>query len=204
MLQDYDFKVEIIRSERKTTTITVKGEVVYVRTNLKVNDLEVKRIIEKNIKWIKSKIKPIDDRFLFLGRKYTLEKIVSSDYGYQILEDMIILSGGKEADFLDLEDLILVEHQDILKEIIVKCVNNFPKKPNNVQIKRLKRSFGICHRNGNISIGLHCLKYSREFMEMVVYHELAHLYQMNHSAKFYEILSEYVKDHKTIKKQARL
>jgi len=205
MLKDYDFKVKIIRSNRRTTALHVVGDIVLVKTNLVTTDKIINELLEKHSTWIKKRIK-INDKeelFLLLGREYEIKKIASDKYGYKFTDDTLVCYVSNEEDLMNIYDEIYCANQEILKEIIKSCVDNFMVKPKEIHIKRLRRAFGICHSNRKISINLYVLKYSRQFIEMVVYHELCHLLEMNHSEKFYEMLRQYSPNYKRIKKEAR-
>ncbi len=203
MLKNFNYPINIVRTKRKTTALQVKDGEVFVRTNNYVSEEQIKQIIIDHEKWIKKKISRPNDKFSLLGKLYKIEKHFSSKKSYQLTSDSLLLYGKTARDFSSLIDKVYSDHLDILNSIINECVNTFPKKPQSVEIKRLKRSFGICRRGGYISISLYVLKYSPAFIKMVVYHELCHLYEMNHSRSFYHLLEQYVPNHRLIKKEAK-
>jgi len=195
----------IIRSERKTTRLEIKDRRVVVRTGMAVSDDDIEEILNKYQKWIEDRMTLIDDdRFSLLGKKYQVETVIGERYGYKFSADKLICYLNEKEQLADLFDDIYIDRQDILLKIIDDCVKSFPEKPKGIQIKRLKRAYGNCHRNKKISISLRVLKYSRDFIKMVVYHELCHLVRMDHSKEFYSLLERFCPDHRRLRKEPRI
>ena len=199
------YKPEIIRSIRKTTRLEVRDNRVIVRTGIGVSDDKIAEILDQHQKWIDTKLSLFDeDGFFLLGKKYRVEKVVGERFGYKFSGERLICYLNNENQTDDLFDRIYVDNQDVLLKIIDDCVKRFPEKPKGIQIKRLKRAYGNCHRNRKISISLKVLKYSREFIRMVVYHELCHLVRMDHSREFYQLLERFCPDHRRLRKEPRI
>jgi len=136
--------------------------------------------------------------YLF-GQPYHKQLITSKTNSYQLMDDKILLM-VKSADQQPLVLKKLYEDQrQYLESLIQACVAQFPKQPKSVTIKHLSRTLGICHRDGSISIGWQVVRYPSAFIKMVIFHELCHLVHMNHSPAFYDLLSEYVANYKTLK-----
>ncbi len=204
MLKDYDFKVKLIRSSRQTTVLQVVGDTVLVRTNYATSDQRVNELLAKHRSWIRKKLKqPRDEEiFLLLGKEYQIIKQASDKFGYRFTDDSLICYVSDEKDLLLIYDEIYLSKQERLKSIIAACLAVFPYQPKEIRIKRLKRTFGICHANKKVSINLYVLKYSEPFIRMIIFHELCHLVEMNHSLAFYDLLKEYVPNYKQLRKEA--
>ncbi len=69
-----------------------------------------------------------------------------------------------------------------------------------ITITGAKTRFGSCSSKGNISYSFRLMTYPEEAIDYVVVHELAHLTEMNHSKKFYEIIENVLPDYKERKK----
>lgn len=78
------------------------------------------------------------------------------------------------------------------KEIISK--HNFPVTQ--LKISKAKRAWGRCSSKGIVSLSCYLMLVSTELRESVIYHEMAHLYHMNHSSQFYELLLQWMPDYK--------
>ena len=69
-----------------------------------------------------------------------------------------------------------------------------------ITITSAKKRFGSCSSVGNISYSYRLMLYPEAAREYVVVHELAHLVEMNHSKKFYEVIAKILPDYKYRKK----
>lgn len=200
MLKSYkDYPVIIKITKRKSTAISVENGSIVVRTNAYNKDINIVKLLDKHQKWLAKQMQKVDG-FYLLGKSYTLVYQQANTNSYQIVEDQIfIYINDKNAGALVI-DMIYIDYQELLKQRIKHCVDNFELTPSGIVIKRLKRAFGICHKSGKISFNLYLTKYSIAFIDMVIYHELCHLVEMNHSKRFYSLLENYVPDYKIIKK----
>lgn len=65
-----------------------------------------------------------------------------------------------------------------------------------VRIKNNSSNWGSCSSNGNINISVRTLFAPSEVRDYVYIHELAHLKELNHSARFWKIVSGIMPDYK--------
>jgi len=64
-----------------------------------------------------------------------------------------------------------------------------------------KQRWGSCSVSGNIRLNWRLIYLPLSLIDYVIAHELAHLHQMNHSKRFWEIVSQVYPDYKTARKQ---
>ena len=57
-----------------------------------------------------------------------------------------------------------------------------------LKLRRMKRTWGNCSSKGVIKLNTHLVKAGLPVIDSVIAHELCHLEEMNHSAKFYALL----------------
>ena len=69
-----------------------------------------------------------------------------------------------------------------------------------VTITGAKTRFGSCSSKGNIAFSFRLMRYPDEAIDYVVVHELAHLKEMNHSKRFYQIIEKVLPDYKQRKR----
>ena len=69
-----------------------------------------------------------------------------------------------------------------------------------ITITSAQKRFGSCSSQGNISYSYRLMLYPEAAREYVVVHELAHLKQMNHSKRFYDIIASVLPDYKNRKR----
>lgn len=73
-----------------------------------------------------------------------------------------------------------------------------------IKLKKLKSRWGSCNSKKVITLNTNLLKLTKEQIDYVLVHELAHLLEMNHSKRFYEIIQKYIPNYKIIQKELRL
>ena len=65
-----------------------------------------------------------------------------------------------------------------------------------ITITGAKTRFGSCSSKGNLSFSYLLMLYPDDAIDYVVVHELSHLLEMNHSARFYKIIESVLPDYK--------
>ncbi|MEZ5001492.1 MAG: M48 family metallopeptidase [Chitinophagales bacterium] len=83
---------------------------------------------------------------------------------------------------------------NLVSRINDKTIN---KSLNSVQLKYLNSRWGSCSVKGNINISLRLLLAPIDVIEYVILHELCHLQEMNHSVKFWSLVSQFMPNYKS-------
>lgn len=80
-----------------------------------------------------------------------------------------------------------------VREINGQC---FHKEINSVNLKYNRSNWGSCSSAKNINLSTRLLFAPSDVRDYVIIHELAHLYEMNHSDKFWNIVQQVMPDYK--------
>lgn len=75
------------------------------------------------------------------------------------------------------------------------------KKPNRIFIRYSSSRWGSCSSLGNISINGYLISLPDEYFEYVLLHELTHLYYLNHSNDFWNMMSSRIVNWKHLRKE---
>lgn len=92
----------------------------------------------------------------------------------------------------------------IVMPLVKKYAATMGKEPSVVKFTDAKKRFGSCNSNGTICFSRYLAMYPTQAIEYVVVHELAHLFEMNHSAKFYAIIEKHLPDWRERKKLLKI
>jgi predicted metal-dependent hydrolase len=65
-------------------------------------------------------------------------------------------------------------------------------RPRAIGVSYGKQRLGRCDTRGEILLSYRLMYYPAELVDLVIYHELAHLTEMNHGPRFYALLDSYV------------
>lgn len=74
---------------------------------------------------------------------------------------------------------------------------------NSVKIKPLKRRWGSCDNNANITLNLYLVQLAPELIDYVLIHELVHTKNPHHQASFWQAMDSHLPDVNQLKKRAR-
>jgi hypothetical protein len=74
---------------------------------------------------------------------------------------------------------------------------------NRVLVKNQKTRWGSCSEKNNINLNVNLIQLSEELIDYVIFHELVHTKIKDHSNLFWEELSKFVKDPKSLDKKLR-
>lgn len=80
----------------------------------------------------------------------------------------------------------------VLTPLVEAEANRLGLKPSGIEISRGHVVLGHCSQRGVIAISCACLFLPRDLRRYIVCHELAHLTEMNHSARFHSLCDRYL------------
>ena len=63
----------------------------------------------------------------------------------------------------------------------------------------MRRQWGSCSPTGTLLLNLHLVKAPARCIDYVLFHELCHLREHNHSKAFYTLLERFLPDWETVK-----
>jgi len=160
-------KYEVKFSDRKTLSLSVKEERLIVRAPRGTSYEMIEKAVREHLGWIEKNMEKQRIR-----RENTPE-----------------LTPKKISELRKLAKLILTQKTEKYAEIM-------GLKYGRITITGAKTRFGSCSSNGNIAFSYRLMMYPEEAIDYVVVHELSHLVEMNHSARFYSIVASVLPDYK--------
>jgi predicted metal-dependent hydrolase len=155
----------VIRSKRKTVSIEVRPEGVFVRAPKRCSDDEIRRIVEEKSGWIRKKLSELEAR-------------AKAAEGAGPFSDEEIGELYKKA-------------RAYLPERVGHYASLIGVRPGRITIRCQKTRWGSCSAKGNLNFNCLLMLCPPEVIDSVVVHELCHLKEMNHSARFYGLVRGY-------------
>ena len=212
--------VKIIKKDIKNITLKVKPTCVEVLTvPLRTDDKHIEHILKKRNDWINKKIdffqlnNKIENKeyvsgesFKYLGKNYRLKVIESKEEEVKLLRGYIQIFIKNKMDFKRKEKLLNDWYTKRAENYFEKIVENYlhivKKEVKNIRIRQMKTRWGSCNPlKSYINLNSELIKKSKESIEYVIFHELAHLIYDNHSREFYNYLNTYMPDWKKRKEK---
>lgn len=197
-----DKSYDIVVLKKRTTKnlyIKVKDDLkIYITCNTFTSDREIKRIVNNNRKSIERMLDRaimLDEKkqdFYFLGKKYDI--VYTNIDEVSLGENKIFLSKN-----IDLDKWLKKQALKIFSEHLENCYENFTRSiPHpSLRIRKMKTRWGVCNtKTYVITLNLELITKDINCLDYVIYHELSHLVEANHSKRFWTVVEENFKDYK--------
>ncbi len=197
---------EIIRSDRRTLSVSVDalGRVT-VRAPWRCSDERIMAFLQDKADWIQRAVAKTNGA----GTRLPTENL--DGYVFPLLgeQTQIVLTGEKRIRFDDREKRLYLP-SDKPQERLVKWLKENAKRIlgkhtaekaaqmgvryQSVSITSARTRWGSCSGKNAVHYPFRLLYLSREIIEYVVVHELAHTVHKNHSKAFWLLVERYVPD----------
>lgn len=100
-----------------------------------------------------------------------------------------------------------LQYKEEARRLIEQKVNHFNKiynfKFNRITIRNQKTCWGSCSRKGNLNFNYKILFLPEHLANYIVIHELCHLKELNHSRRFWDLLSQSVPNYLEIRRELK-
>lgn len=140
-------------------------------------------------------------RVVFLGQYYPMYFADSLEKRYQWNGDSLTLYGCDtiEARWQQVEHFYRQQAKELFhqrNQIAAAKISDFGPAADLV-IRKMRASWGRCYCQQNkIVLNLRLIQAPLECLDAVLFHEYMHFFQPNHSKTFYQLLEQYVPDHR--------
>lgn len=152
-------KVTIIRSNRKTLSIELKPNEIIARAPARVKEKEIYKFIESKKSWIDKHLTKLNER-------------------QKVLDDLQPYKREEIKQFIEKAKIDIPKRVEFYAEKIGVTYNK-------ITIRCQQTRWGSCSSKGNLNFNCLLVLLPDEIIDSIVVHELCHLKQMNHSARFY-------------------
>lgn len=94
------------------------------------------------------------------------------------------------------ESWLRAESRAEIEQVVIEQARRMGARPKAVSIRDQRTRWGSCSNNGNLSFNWRLVMAPPAVMQYVVIHELAHLFEPNHSKDFWAVVAKYFPDYK--------
>ena len=206
----------LVRSHRKTIALYVRNGKVEVRAPLRATLEEVAKFVASKEAWITEKLLESTDRYTqreqftlrygdsipYLGKLCPIAAKIGSQAGYQ--DGVFYMPPDLTPEQIQAACILI--YRLLAKRDIPKKVDEFAKRmsvrPASVKISNARTRWGSCSAARNVSFAWRLIMASDDVINYVVVHELAHIYEMNHSKRFWVIVEDVMPNYRD--KKAKL
>ena len=209
------FKTQIRRNSNRIT-LRIRDSILSFTSPYRLTEKEIIKMIDKNydlfiLELEKAKIKNIvkSNKIHYLGNEYNVKIIESKYNNIEIIDNDFIIYTKNNNDLYN-KKLVHEFYKSFLESYInheiIKAKNiygiNFDIE---IKYKTVKSYFGNCYWKKNlIDFNTILAKYEPIYIKTVLYHELGHFFNHNHSNAFYYkcemALPGFIKNDRALKK----
>lgn len=213
-MEGFDFPVEVIRTNRKkSASIHIYKEGIKVRTPKSTSDEFIQTFITERIDWITKKLKGISLRtemrsrryvsgeiFPYLGRDYFLNIIVGHRPSIKLKNGLFVATilDSDTTPQLTVNAMFVSWYKLHSAKWLTKRTKQLAQivgvKPTSITIKDYKSRWGSCSYNGDISYNWRIILAPYRINDYVVFHELCHMMEHNHSSKYWKNVEQFIPD----------
>ncbi len=217
MIKENNITIDIKRTQRqKSISITIADNRVKIAVPYHLPQDQIDKLLKKKSKWIKEKLfvrsqiqtaRKKDyvsgEDFLYLGRHYRLKVLLGKKYLVELKNGYLtayVKDKSKTAKtkrlikqwYLKQASIYLIKKTEQLASTL-SLTFNFTK------VREYKSRWGSCSTSGNIFYNWRLVMAPPKIIQYVVFHELMHLKEHNHSPKFWKMLRSAYPDLDTAK-----
>ena len=165
---------KVVYSARKTISICIENMSVVVKAPIGTDRKTIEKLLIKHTRWIQKGIET-------QRKKEELKRYLTPEEVKKLKKEAKLYCKEKADYFANIMGL----------------------KYGRITITSAQKRFGSCSSKGNISFSYRLMLYPEPAREYVIVHELAHLKEMNHSKRFYDIVASVIPDYKNRKRLLR-
>jgi len=213
----------IVRKNIKNINFSVSGSDASVRVSVpkNISEDELRSILQSRLAWICKKVQtarllPVStekeyltgETHYYFGNAYTLEVIEHTSTPKIEIQNPGILKifVQPETPIATKEKLLNEFYRAELKKRIPPLLEKWQSimglEVSEWYVKKMRTRWGTCNINKNrIWLSLELAKQPEESLEYVVVHEMTHLLEADHNAKFKKYLDEFIPTWREIEKQ---
>ena len=211
-----DISVEVIRSRRKSLSLEVGQNGIRARAPLRMSEHAIQQFVRSKQNWLRKHLHKLPQpsaplhlsegcQLSLLGDTHTLRLAygrgpIKLNHDRQIVLPLV-------QSHLPLTEtirnkLVAWYKQQALIHLHARVTHFAPmlgvkNVADSIKVKHYKRRWGSCDHLGKLSFNWRIIMTPESVLDYVVVHELAHLLEFNHSARFWHIVETHMPNWKT-------
>ena len=207
----------LIRTTRKTVALYVRNGVAEVRAPLKTPTSEIEKFVASKEQWITKHLAQSElnakqrgaftlnygDAAMFCGTEYPLLAESGMRIGFDGERFFMPPSLSPE----QIKSAVVQIYRRLAKLHLTRRVAQYAGlmnvSPSVVKISGAKNRWGSCSAKKSLNFSWRLVMADEAVIDYVIVHELAHITELNHSARFWAIVASVIPDYKERQKRLK-
>jgi predicted metal-dependent hydrolase len=196
----------ITYSQRKNLTITVERDrSIVVMAPFGTSPERIREVVKSRRLWIYEKLRHPQkydpsprkefvsgETVLYLGRNYRLEIQKGSEESIRFIGRFIVTGISPERAAKVFREWYIAKAKKKIIPRVKMHARNLGVRFNKVMVSELKYRWGSCTPHDSLNFNWKLIKAPMSVIDYVIVHELAHLMEQNHTARFWNIVQAQV------------
>lgn len=201
------YKIRVsTRATRLRITVSANGVTVTLPKG--VPQREAEAFLNQNAVWLNTQLERTTrltkspalpaDVMLWHGKAVQLQRIEEADRKSRVKVEaakgrlrVYMPAGSKASTRLAAEAWMRANARAEIEQMVVEQARRMNAKPKAVSIRDQRTRWGSCSSRGNLAFNWRLVMTPPSVLEYVVVHELAHMFELNHSKNFWDIVARY-------------
>lgn len=202
----------LVRSQRRTVALEVRPDAtLVVRVPNRTPLWYVDRTLEQKASWVEEKLAEARDRlpllprhdfltgerFPYLGRDwpFTVTAFQATPLTFDEAAGFSLLASAFDRSEALFESWYRARARAVITGRVARYAAVMGVHPARIRITGAEHRWGSCSVSGTVSFAWRLVMAPTDIIDYVVAHELAHLREMNHSARFWAVVAAAIPDY---------
>lgn len=208
------------RRPRRTVGLKITENGLVVHAPKRIFEFQLNQILQEKSNWILTKLQAREanqiekiqwvdgEHLLYLGQDIQLKLVVDNKKKIHFERNELTLCAPATNIHAICSRMVLMWYKkqallDFARRLEVFAAKlGVPTPP--LTLSNAQSRWGSCNSRGEVRLSWRLLQAPPHIINYVICHELAHLKQMNHSAKFYAVLESLFPNYKAAEKELKL
>lgn len=206
-----DLHYQLERRARRTVGLKITANGLVIHAPARILHTQLEKIILEKAGWIQTKLAVLQanqqpafawkngETLILLGQKYTLALVEERRTSLALLENRLQLAAPQIHNEQWVARKILTWYQQTARADFARRLEIFSAKLGvktpQLFLSNAKTRWGSCNNKREIRLNWRLIQAPPALINYVVCHELAHLKEMNHSKKFWQVVEQLCPDY---------
>ena len=204
------FEYKLIRAKRRSIAASVRDGKLEVRAPLYYTQDDVDKFLELKAQWIekhlaesKSKLAQREsfvlnygDKVTYRGKQFPIVGKPGDMAGWNVISFYMPPDlPPEDIKYYCRTTFRLLAEKDLIPWTL-EFADEMDVEPSAIKINDAKARWGSCSAKGSVNFAWRLIMADDEVIEYLIVHELSHMIEYSHSARFWKVVESYIPDYK--------